>query len=290
MIQAIRSPRSLKLIAFDSLENYVVVSGKDAGQKSKWHGIFQGVDTHQLERLGIAPKVYYSRIPGLIIKDNENDNTNLADTSVWTPSDSFAGDLSSVKAIAVDMRTAADGSPYEMPVDTGAQFTVYMRAPHGIESDEESDEDEIPPRAFNNIYLNNNTINVETGDASGERLIHQDYTEITLKIVADLELLKVSSEDDNVVVPGIKFNLSGTSDYGTKVNETLYTDAEGKITRRNLEKGTYTLKETETNSDFFLNDTVFTVTVNMNGDLTINGSTRTATSSSTIPFSPLRSI
>ena len=74
-------------------------------------------------------------------------------------------------------------------------------------------------------------------------------------------------------MPGIKFNLSGTSDYGTKVNETLYTDAEGKITRRNLEKGTYTLKETETNSDFFLNDTVFTVTVNMNGDLTINGST-----------------
>ncbi|WP_407723912.1 BspA family leucine-rich repeat surface protein [Ruminococcus sp. JL13D9] len=265
--------KASELIAFDSLENYVVVSGKDAGQKSKWHGIFQGVDTHQLERLGIAPKVYYSRIPGLIIKDNENDNTNLADTSVWTPSDSFAGDLSSVKAIAVDMRTAADGSPYEMPVDTGAQFTVYMRAPHGIESDEESDEDEIPPRAFNNIYLNNNTINVETGDASGERLIHQDYTEITLKIVADLELLKVSSEDDNVVVPGIKFNLSGTSDYGTKVNETLYTDAEGKITRRNLEKGTYTLKETETNSDFFLNDTVFTVTVNMNGDLTINGST-----------------
>ena len=248
------------LIAFDSLENY-------AGKTSEWHGFFQGVDTHQLERLGIAPKVYYSTVSGLNIEHNHN----LSDTSVWTLSDSFAGNLSSVKAIAVDMRTAQDGTSYEMPVNTGAQFTVYMRAPHGIESDKIT-----PPRAFNNIYLNNNTINVETGSKSGEQLIHQDYTEITLKIVADLELLKVSSEDDNVVVPGIKFNLSGTSDYGTKVNETLYTDAEGKITRRNLEKGTYTLKETETNSDFFLNDTVFTVTVNMNGDLTINGSTNTS--------------
>lgn len=256
--------KASKLIAFDSLENYEVVSGKDAGKTSEWRGIFQSVDTHQLERLGIAPKVYYSTVSGLVIDEAHKD---LSDTSVWTRSDSFAGDLSSVKAIAVDMRTAKDGTPYEMPVNTGAQFTVYMRAPHGIDSNE------ITPRAFNNIYLNNNTINVETDSESGERIIHQDYTEITLKIVADLELLKVSSEDHNVVVPGIKFNLSGTSDYGTKVNETLYTDETGKITRRNLERGTYTLKETETNSDFFLNDTVFTVTVDKNGDLTINDST-----------------
>ena len=251
------------LIAFDSLENFTVTSGKDTGKSSDWHGIFQGVDTHQLKSLGIAPKVYYSTVSGLNIEQNHN----LSDTSVWTLSDNFEGDLSSVKAIAVDMRTATDGSPYVMPVETGAQFTVYMQAPHGADSEA------LTPRAFNNIYLNNNTINVETGSESGERRIHQDYTEITLKIVADLELLKVSSEDHNTVAPGIKFSLSGTSDYGTEVNETLYTDAEGKITRRNLERGTYTLKETETNSDFFLNDTVFTVTVDKNGDLTINGST-----------------
>ena len=51
------------LIAFDSLENYEVVSGNDTGQKSKWHGFFQGVDTHQLERLGIAPKVFLPTFP-----------------------------------------------------------------------------------------------------------------------------------------------------------------------------------------------------------------------------------
>ncbi|MBQ1617393.1 MAG: hypothetical protein II086_09060, partial [Ruminococcus sp.] len=162
--------KASELIAFDSLENYEVVSGKDAGKTSDWRGIFQSVDTHQLERLGIAPKVYYSTVSGLVIDEAHKD---LSDTSVWTRSDSFAGDLSSVKAIAVDMRTAKDGTPYEMPVDTGAQFTVYMRAPHG------EDSGEITPRAFNNIYLNNNTINVETGSESGERIIHQDYTEIT---------------------------------------------------------------------------------------------------------------
>ena len=254
------------LIAFDSLENFTVTSGKDTGKSSDWHGIFQGVDTHQLKSLGIAPKVYYSTVSGLNIEQNHN----LSDTSVWTRSDSFAGNLSSVKAIAVDMRTATDGSPYVMPVETGAQFTVYMQAPHGIDSEA------LTPRAFNNVYLKNNTINVMTGSESGERIIHQDYTEITLKIVADLELLKVSSEDHNVVAPGIKFSLSGTSDYGTEVNETLYTDETGRITRRNLERGTYTLKETETNSDFFLNDTVFTVTVDKNGNLTINGSADTS--------------
>ena len=179
------------LIAFDSLENFTVTSGKDTGKSSDWHGIFQGVDTHQLKSLGIAPKVYYSTVSGLNIEQNHN----LSDTSVWTLSDSFAGNLSSVKAIAVDMRTATDGSPYVMPVETGAQFTVYMQAPHGADSEA------LTPRAFNNIYLNNNTINYPSGEETGERLIHQDYTEITLKIVADLELLKVSSEDHDTVVP-----------------------------------------------------------------------------------------
>ena len=97
--------KASELIAFDSLENYEVVSGKDAGKTSEWRGIFQSVDTHQLERLGIAPKVYYSTVSSLVINEDHKD---LSDTSVWTPSDSFAGDLSSVKAIAVDMRTAKD--------------------------------------------------------------------------------------------------------------------------------------------------------------------------------------
>ena len=52
--------KASKLIAFDSLENY-------AGKTSEWHGFFQGVDTHQLERLGIAPKVYYSTVIGLLL-------------------------------------------------------------------------------------------------------------------------------------------------------------------------------------------------------------------------------
>ena len=258
--------RAKKLIAFDSLENHTVVSGADSGRSSDWHGTLKSVDTHQLTAMGIAPKVYYSTVDKLNIEQHHE----LSETSVWTLSDSFTGDLSTVKAIAVDMRKATDGSDFVLPMDKAVQFTIHMTAPQSAENDS------LLPKAYNNIYLNNILIDVTNGNENDEKLIHQDYTEVLLKIAADLELLKVSRDNHAVVAPGIKFSLIGESDYGTSVDEILSTGENGRITRNNLEKGTYTLVEEDTTADFFKNDTRFTVIVDNKGKVTINGSEDTA--------------
>ena len=258
--------KAKNLIAFDSLENHTVVSGADSGRSSDWHGTLKSVDTHQLTDMGIAPKVYYSTVDKLNIEQHHE----LSETSVWTLSDSFTGDLSTVKAIAVDMRKATDGSDFVLPEDKAVQFTIHMTAPKGVNNDS------LLPKAYNNIYLNNILIDVTNDNEHSEELIHQDYTEVLLKIAADLELLKVSRDNHAVVAPGIKFSLNGESDYGTSVDEILSTGENGRITRNNLEQGTYTLVEEDTTADFFKNDTRFTVIVDNKGKVTINGSEDTA--------------
>ena len=254
------------LIAFDSLENYTVTSGDERGKSSEWRGTLLGIDLHQLKQLGIAPKVYYSTVPGLSIKQHND----ISDASYWILSDDYTGELSDVKAIAVDMRTASDGSEYVLPQNTAVEFMIRMRAPHTVDTESEL------PASYNEIYLQNNTINAETGEESDTMLIRHEYTKVILKVKADLELLKVNSENRSQVAPGIKFELSGKSVYGTSVNETLCSDDDGSITRKDLERGEYTLKEIDSGNDYFLNETVFNIVIDKNGNLTINGSDDTS--------------
>ena len=75
-----------------------------------------------------------------------------------------------------------------------------------------------------------------------------------------------SGDDNGVAIPGVTFRLSGTSDYGNDILMYETSSITGRVRFRNIEKGTYELKEiSTTNNAFLLNDTPFTVRVDENG-------------------------
>ncbi len=72
-------------------------------------------------------------------------------------------------------------------------------------------------------------------------------------------------------VKGASFNLSGTSDYGTKVDTTKVTRTNGNATFSDLEAGTYILREVEAPEGYILDPTDYVVTIPENGSVSIFG-------------------
>ena len=88
-------------------------------------------------------------------------------------------------------------------------------------------------------------------------------------MVGDLKILKVDSTDKTTPVEGIVFRLWGTSHYGTEVDETVTTNRYGRITFKNIERGTYFLQEVDGVADYQQDHIQMTVTVDENGDVHI---------------------
>ena len=258
------------LILFDSLENYKVTAGANAGATSDWHGVLTGFDLSVPEKLGIAPVVYYSTeenlsIDGLTVDKNYN---FAAHSEIWVSAQDYTGNLSDVKAFAIDLRHNKDGDSYILPNNTPVSVTVFMHAPKGIDSEA------TDPVAYNNIYLYNSVTDAEGYNANPEpswssQLNHQDYTQIRYRMVGDLKILKVDSTDGTTPVEGILFRLWGTSYYGTEVDEIATTNRYGRITFKNIERGNYFLQEVDGVADYQQDHIQMTVTVDENGDVHI---------------------
>ena len=256
------------LILFDSLENYTVAAGANAGATSDWHGTLTGFDLSVPEKLGIRPVVYYSTAKNLSIRDLTVDkNYNFADHSeIWVSAQDYTGNLSDVKAFAIDLRYDKKGKLYLLPTDTPVSVTVFMHSPKGIDSET------TDPVAYNNIYLYNSVTDAENYGPDAvwsSKLNHQDYTQIRYRMVGDLKILKVDSTDKTTPVEGIVFRLWGTSHYGTEVDETVTTNRYGRITFKNIERGTYFLQEVDGVADYQQDHIQMTVTVDENGDVHI---------------------
>ena len=238
------------LIFFDSLENY------NLNQKhSDWHGILKRFDTSQLKQMGIEPVVYVSPIENLSIDDHHD----LTDTSVWQKV-TDATDLSKMHAFAIDCRKTADGKDFVLNAGEALSAVVYMKAPASV-----SETKGQYAKAYNNIYIQDTIMN---GGTESSFFIHQDYTEIVYRIAADIAIHKQNADNASESIEGAKYTLKGTSDYGTEVNTEVATGSQGDATFEGIEKGTYTLKETYSPSDWLLDKTEYTVTVDGSGKIT----------------------
>lgn len=248
-----------ELILFDSLENY-----KTDDIESDWHGELQSIDLSQLVEQGIAPVVYISRVEALNLEGETNyvPNNDLTNEDVWTVWDGVES-LGDVTAIAVDARKSANDEDYILPPGEAISVTLHFKAPKHAESDG------TYPQAYNNVYVSDVVRSVSGTETSF--FIHQDYTIVTFVVRADFEIVKVSSEDENVKIPGIKFKLSGVSDYGEDVSMILETNSKGRIKFENVEKGSYILQEYETNDDWLFDGTEHHVVVSGDGHVTIDG-------------------
>ena len=144
--------------------------------------------------------------------------------------------------------------------------TVFMHSPKSITSQAQD------PTAYNNIYLYNSVTDAKSAASDlfwTSELNQQDYTQIRYRMVGDLKILKVDSTDGTTPVEGILFRLWGTSYYGTEVDEIATTNRYGRITFKNIERGTYALQEVDGVADYQQNHIQMTVTVDQNGNVHI---------------------
>ncbi len=257
--------KAKNMIFFDSLENYSFTDPDTVEFHSpQWHGTISSVDLSQArDEMGIAPVVYYYVGDSSLNLEAHHDLEELQDGSrIWIPAEEVS-DLSTVKAVAVDLRHDADGNDYVLDYSSAVSVTLYMRAPA------EDNSGSSDPVTFNNIYMDNTVIDLL--DQESPYFIHQEYTTVHFRIASDLNILKVSSKDNTTPVKDIEFTLSGTSKYGTVVNEVIKSDKYGHINFTNIEKGEYTLTETAGSVDYLQNIDSAAVVIDQRGIVTVNG-------------------
>lgn len=256
------------LIFFDYMEQYPVLQDDNVTTKSSdWYGIFESIDLSQLISKGIEPVVYYSTRDDLI----QSEHHDLTDTSVWSLlTDSV--DKETIKALAVDARKTNEGSDFILLEGDSVSVIVHMKAPSGVEFT--STENQKYPESYNNIYLENTTIDENGGSA--HFFIHQDYTTIRLAVTQDIRILKLNEENQNQVIPDIKFRLYGKSDYGTEYDLITSTDRNGRILFKNIEMGNYILQEFESNEDWIEDHTEYHINIDKDRVLRIDGIVKNA--------------
>lgn len=258
--QSSNGSSSKDMIFFDSLENYDKSTMTNAGTESQWHGTLTGVGTKQLEEKGISPVVYISTVPNLDI-DAHHD---LTDKTVWAKVTSKT-DLSTAKAVAIDMTRAKDGAEYELPQRQSVVAYLYMKAPVSTPDTGKK----ALPYAYNNVYIQSRVTDMDT-NSSDRFLIHQDFTKVSLPVTGSFGLRKVSSESENVRISDVTFRLTGTSAYGTEYNQSVKTNQNGELYFNDIEMGTYVLQEQEVSNDWLLDTTEHTVQITNEGKVLID--------------------
>lgn len=245
--------RTKGIIFFDSLENY---SNNEVSPD--WRGTLQGVDVSNLEDAGINPVVYYSSIENLDIYAHNNLDEEINGEKVWQTEEEF-GDITNAKAVAIDCRKTTDGEDFVLAGSQSLQARLKMKAPS-----EDANIGRIR-YAYNNIFMH--AIEINEFDEEHEDLIRHDYTKIGYKITGSNEFLKVDEKDHTNKIEGIKFHVTGTSAYGTSVDEECVSDADGIVHIPTLEMGTYEIRELKSSDDWLVDRTVYHATVNGRGEM-----------------------
>ena len=248
------STKSKNIVLFDSLENYVT----DNGSSSDWHGTLNSIDVSQLKSKGVNPVVYISKIENLSIDDHHD----LSDASVWEKV-TDATDLSTAKAIAIDASKKKDGSSFILNETESLTAYLYMTAPSSTNVEGRV------PMAYNNIYMNATIFGGK--DKEETHLVHQDYTQIGLKIAGSFNVKKVSENDNSQAIKNIQYRLSGVSAYGTAYDEIVTTDRNGFAIFKDIELGSYTLQEHKSTPDWLLDATTRNVVVTKTGEVLVDG-------------------
>lgn len=248
------SSKAKDIIFYDSLENYVT----EDGRQSDWHGILNSIGLKQLEARGIKPVVYISTVENLSIDDHRD----LTDSSIWQEVTDLSN-VSNAKAIAIDASKKADGTDFVLDETESLTAYLYMQAPN-----EANDVGRIP-MAYNNIYMNATILG--SGNKAETHFVHQDYTQIGLKISGNLMIKKVSENDTALTIEGIEYKLSGISNYGTVYDETVKTGSSGSAMFSDVELGTYTLQEYKATKDWLLDTTTRIVTIDKSNNVIVDG-------------------
>ncbi len=245
------------VVIYDILENAENTEGH-SGEPGRWEGdSFLGVNVSDLEALGIDVKIWYSvnAKNTLSYNDWEADGYVPEDhTDVWT--DTAPADLSTVTAIAFDLRTGTDGEAFVFDPETIVSMEIFMNAPDTVQEYEYA----YNRPAYHSMFI---------PDGSAEEKDHfniSNRTTLRLRDWQDIEFTKITYNDDGEAIPlaAVGFELyqcaneeadhvhdePGTtgSCWGTAIR-TAVSGADGNVLFKRLDSGVYAVKETTTRSD-----------------------------------------
>ena len=138
------------IVFYDRLEN----AAKDRGdgqddhkndpfysefKEGSWYGTFLGVDTKELENMGIAPVVYYSADRDAVVSGKETTayaglKNILTEANGWYTEEAFSREYgtdwkSRVSAVAVDAGKTESGTPFSLTMGKGISVQIRMKAP-----------------------------------------------------------------------------------------------------------------------------------------------------------------
>lgn len=263
-LTAAKNGETSNVVFYDILENAANTGGA-SGELAGWKGTFIGVNTRVAKELGIAPVVLYSTE-----KLSYNDpDTLLIESNPDAWSTTPPEDLSTVTAIAFDLRTAADGSKFIFSEDSTVEVEIIMQAPDGIQ----------PSECAYNRPAYNSTFKPHAAQEGYTSFNISSRTTLRLRDLQDFEFVKQFVKDDDTVGPlaNARFSLylctntdeghkhdrpgSGTGCWGTAVRSASST-TDGKVRFEDLDTGTYAIVEAYVRSGFdLLRNTYWVFTV-----------------------------
>ena len=177
---------------FDALETFHAAQGNDDIDidKPTWQGTFAGVNVQNLVDAGCDPVVYYAtRVYELEVEDPDGHgiiwhptNTDLTNSSIWTKSTDYTGDLADVKMVAIDAskqplkegQTEAD----DFELQPSEAFMVYidMQAPSGDAARALIRQN---AHAYNNSYMQASSRSaIAQNPEFTDMYVRQDYTKV----------------------------------------------------------------------------------------------------------------
>lgn len=139
------------IVLYNNLE---VAAPQDANAGDEtWRGTFTGIDVSAMRAAGANPVVYYA-VKDVDLSKKESLDLDLSDGTVW--STTAPSDLSQVRAVAVDVSRAADGSEFTLAQGKSVSALVCMQAPRaedlakasGHEATDYYDSDAAPEVSF----------------------------------------------------------------------------------------------------------------------------------------------
>ncbi|PJM78401.1 SpaA isopeptide-forming pilin-related protein [Bifidobacterium scaligerum] len=189
------------IVLYDSLENYLSsdTSASDTAVDAstpRWRGTLSSVNVQQAIDQGFAPKVYCSKVAGLNLfgptgAANEA-NRDLTDTAIWedcTPpavgdeTDHGTYDYSKVKAVAIDLSRASDGSEAKLAGGSSVQVTLVMNAPS--DPTEVAGYVDADAHAYNGTHVKTTTTGTGAGGTAATAVNNIDFGYTRVGLVAD---------------------------------------------------------------------------------------------------------
>ena len=234
---------SKDIVILDSIENFFdhyiengeiedsIKNGAKAYDLTQWwKGTLVDFGYGNLNYKGIDYKVYVTteKNPDLETYRTELEDKAFSDdfatSKNWVLYDNYTGDKAAITAFMIDLRKTTDDKDFVLGKGESLNFTLTMHSPKSEPEKVGYDSSgNVVIETYNNIY--NHFYTFTEYDESGNpktdnakfNYVHEDYTTVSYRLTGGFTLKKVDSEYADIIVPGARFRLTGTSDYGTAV-------------------------------------------------------------------------